>query len=80
MSNYSPQNKKARDLQHRGRLEYAAVIFYPDSLRAARDVSSRQHRQQARQHTQIEFERSANCVANRATCVFEAIFVMAFIV
>ena len=27
MSNYSPQNKKARDLQHRGRLEYAAGDF-----------------------------------------------------
>jgi hypothetical protein len=27
MSNYSPQNKKTRDLQHRGRLEYAAGDF-----------------------------------------------------
>jgi D-serine deaminase-like pyridoxal phosphate-dependent protein len=73
-------NKKARDLRHRGRLEYAAGAFYPGSLHSARDVSSRQHRQQARQQKQLDFERCASRVANQAICIPETIFVMAFIV
>jgi hypothetical protein len=80
MSNYSPQIKKPAICSIAGGWSMRRVISYPDSLHSARDVSSRQHRQQAQQHTQIEFERSANFVANRATCVFETIFVMAFIV
>jgi len=27
MIDYSPPNKKARDLRHRGRLKYAAAVF-----------------------------------------------------
>jgi hypothetical protein len=80
MSNYSPQIKKPAICSIAGGWNMRRVIFYPGSLHSARDASAQQQRKHALQHTQIEFERSASCVANRAACVFEAILVLVFIV